>query len=338
MISSGLLRLWLDPLLSSHESLREDLEGKKVLVTGVSGFVGSWVTAALLRFAETGTNLRVAGVARNPGRILDRFDQWLDTTPLELTAADLAASSSLPACDLVIHASGEVSREASAQDLLKNIVTASDRVAFHASSTGTSRFLFVSSGAAYGPQPASISCIDETFSGAPDSCGGDLYGNMKRWGETLSMIHGKTSGMAVMISRCFSFSGAFLPLNGRFALGNFVRDALAGGPVRVLGSGTPIRSYLDGADMAFWLLTALLRGKNGCCYNIGSPDPISIADAAAAVARIFGCPFIVEDGADGMLRYVPCAGKSKRELGLTPTIGIAESVHRMELWYKGSAK
>lgn len=339
MMSNNLLRCWLDPLISCSEGIRSALDGKRVLVTGVSGFVGTWLAAALLRFAETGTSLRVIGIARNPELIRERLSPYLCLAPLELTAADLSdPMSAIPDANIVIHASGAVSAGLSPDILLGSLVGASDKIVSHAASAGAERFLFVSSGAVYGPQPASIKCLKESWSGAPDSCGVDYYGNMKRWSETLCLIRGQSSGMHVTIARCFSFSGAFLPLNGRFALGNFVRDALEGGPVVVKGLGTPVRTYLDGGEMALWLLAVLLRGQNGACYNIGSPDTVSIAEAAETVARLFGCSSVVEGGADGTLRYVPCTEKAKRELGLVQTVNFEESVRRMGLWYKGSAK
>ena len=71
-------------------------------------------------------------------------------------------------------------------------------------------------------------------------------------------------------------------------MGNFLRDALAAQGIQISGSGKTVRSYIDGRDMAHWMLTLLRRGKSGEAYNVGSDHPISTLELATAIREVIG--------------------------------------------------
>jgi len=137
----------------------------------------------------------------------------------------------------------------------------------------------------------------------------------------------------------FAFAGPHLPLDSNFAIGNFVRDVLAGGPIRIAGDGTPKRSYLYAADLAIWLWTILLRGEPARPYNVGSDEEVSIAELAEFVVRngASGTPIeIAQSPKPGIppLRYVPRVDRAREELGLKVKIPLDEAIRRMFDWYR----
>jgi len=205
------------------------------------------------------------------------------------------------------------------------------------------RFLFVSSGAGYGKQPAEIARIPETYLGAPDPMDpNSAYGEGKRIGELLCSITNKEHGLETTIARCFAFVGPHLPLDAHFAIGNFIRDAMSGESIQVK-DGTPYRSYLYAADLAIWLWTILFKGEACQPYNVGSDREITIADLARTVASIVAgsiAPLIshpINASAFAPSRYVPDTNRIMSELALAEIIGLKDAISRTDQYYTTTA-
>jgi dTDP-glucose 4,6-dehydratase len=140
------------------------------------------------------------------------------------------------------------------------------------------------------------------------------------------------------IARCFAFVGPYLPLDTHFAIGNFIRDALHGGPIVVKGDGTPRRSYLYAADLAIWLWTILLRGNSLKPYNVGGRHSFSISEIAQSVSGEFSNRINVEirdvpDFQKPEDRYVPDTQRAQQELGLKETVPLEEGINKTKEWY-----
>jgi dTDP-glucose 4,6-dehydratase len=131
-------------------------------------------------------------------------------------------------------------------------------------------------------------------------------------------------------------------MDAHFAIGNFIRDALAGGPIAIKGDGTPLRSYLYTADLMIWLWTILLRGRAGRAYNVGSDAAISIGDLARLVSEtVAGMGLgraevtIAGKANPGVppARYVPSIARARSELGLEAWIELGQSVEKTARWH-----
>lgn len=206
---------------------------------------------------------------------------------------------------------------------------------------GIRRMLVTSSGAVYGPQPATLSHIPESYRGAPNPLdAASAYGNGKRLVEQMCAL---AADVDTVIARCFCFIGPQLPLDARFAAGNFLRDALAGGPVAVRGDGRAVRSYLHAADLTIWLLTMLLRGKRGQAYNVGSDATVTTLELARLVARSAPMPVQVtvtgdRPGNKEVDAYVPDIACARSELGLEVSIPLASAVRQTMAWVDTAIK
>jgi dTDP-glucose 4,6-dehydratase len=264
-----------------------------------------------------------------------------------LVAGD-AAESAFPAgpFTFVIHAATEPPRApTSRQPLgpLERDLAVTQQVLKFACAAGTERFLFTSSGAAYGPQPADLTHVPETYPGAPlTDDAGAAYGISKRNSEFACAAYGQLFGFDAIVARLFAFVGAYLPLDANFAVGNFIGDALTGRPIRIAGDGTPRRSYLYGADLAVWLWTMLLAGRAGRIYNVGSPHDVSIRELAEAVSEATGAGAGIEVARAAVpgappLRYVPDTSRAERELGLRVRVPLHEGIRRTFDWHRAQS-
>jgi dTDP-glucose 4,6-dehydratase len=212
------------------------------------------------------------------------------------------------------------------------VVEGTKNVLEYARQQKVKRMLFISSGAVYGKQPSDLSHIPEDYAGAPESLNPlNAYGCAKRQAENLCAVYNHRYSVDFVVARCFAFVGSYLPLNAHFAIGNFIRDGLSGGPIIVKGDGSTIRSYLYADDLAEWLWTILMKGKTGQAYNVGSDEAITIVDLAHLVSSSFDSKpevFIKGKLASEVNRYVPDIGKVKNELGVLVRTALLYGINK----------
>lgn len=332
----------LDHVLTHTHELWELARGKRIFVTGGTGFFGRWL---LESFAWANSvlklNAKVVVLSRDPSAFARRAPHLANDQSLEFVRGDVreltASFVNTLGFDYVIHAATEASAKLNATDplLMIDTIVEGTRAALDFSvATGARRFLLTSSGAIYGQQPSELTHIPESYNGGPDCTSADsAYAEAKRSAELLCGCYAKQYRLEPLIARCFAFVGPFLPLDVHFAIGNFIRDALGGGPIRVAGDGTPSRSYLYAADLTVWLWTILFKGVPMRPYNVGSGAARSIRMLAEAIRITVDPNLTIEiaqppkPGAKAT-RYVPDVTRAEQELGLRQRVSLEEAISR----------
>lgn len=336
----------LDELDAILDRSREDLgalAGARLLITGGTGFVGTWLLQTLLHADQRlNLGLRPVVLTRQPRRFADHQPRLAGWT--EILEGDVTAMPDPGLVDAAIHAATPASADLNDRepDLMRAIIVDGARSVVDAvTPSGTVPLLFTSSGAVYGPEPPNLEAIPETFDpgdGAIDPR--SAYAAGKREAERILAAASAVGGPSLRLARLFAFVGPGLPLDAHFAVGNFIGDALAGRPITISGDGLAVRSYMYAADMVTALLATLVRGEPGRPYNIGSPQPVTIAELATRVRdciapgleiSVAGKPLAQLPTGAGQ-RYVPDCTRLREELGISITVDLDEAIRRTARW------
>ncbi|MEP6811290.1 MAG: NAD(P)-dependent oxidoreductase, partial [Chthoniobacterales bacterium] len=326
LAADNLLAADLEHILTHTRPLWESLRGQRIFVTGGTGFFGRWL---LESFAHANRMLsldaRMVVLSRDPEAFARKAPHLARDSAFGFVRGDVrnftAADVSDKSFGFMVHAATEASAKLNAEDpqqMRETIVDGTRAALEFAVAKGVRRFLLTSSGAVYGPPPSTMTHVPEDFFPSRE-CGESetVYGEGKREAEALCAHFHQEHGIEPLIARCFAFVGPFLPLDAHFAIGNFIRDALAGGPIQVGGDGTPLRSYLYASDLMIWLWTILFRGAALRPYNVGSAHDLSIAQLAGMVSEVLGGEVVIAREPDperAPMRYVPSNMRAISEL------------------------
>jgi dTDP-glucose 4,6-dehydratase len=324
----------LTHILRNAAAELEALRGKSIFITGGTGFFGKWLLGGLCHAdAELGLGLRLTALSRDPASFLRRHPEAADVPGLHFEQGHVAdfplGDDRDHHLDFIIHAATDTTAFTSDADEQKRshtILEGTRHMLDFARESSAQRFLNISSGAVYGAFAGQLTGAkeDDYASAQPLT----PYGEAKRNAERLCA----ESGVDFVTARAFAFLGPYLPLDAHFAAGNFLRDALRGGPILVRGDGTALRSYLYPADLVVWLLRILLRGQRACAYNVGSDEAITTAQLARLIAAaVQPNPEVViqsvqPQGPQNI--YLPDIARARTELNLDVAIPLQDAIAR----------
>ncbi len=335
----------LDMVRAQTAGLWSQMRGQRIFITGGTGFFGCWLLesfAYINRVEQLDAQATV--LTRNPAAFTAKCPHLAADPAITRVDGDVR-SFAFPDGDYayVIHAATESSakngKAATPLETLATILDGTERTLEFAATHGTQKFLLTSSGAVYGRQPREITPIPEDYTGGLDALdASSAYAEGKRVSEQMCSLYAAKTGMECKVARCFAFVGPHLPLDAHFAIGNFIRDAMRGGPIQISGDGSPLRSYLYAADLVAWLWTILFSAPSLQVFNVGSEHAISIRDLAHAVVAALDVDVEVmvakqPDPDTPLLQYVPSTQRAEQELNLKPLVDLHESIRRTAAWH-----
>ncbi|OCH37512.1 NAD-dependent epimerase/dehydratase family protein [Aliivibrio fischeri] len=315
------------------------LRNKSIFITGGTGFFGKWLLEAINYLnRHLDLMIKVTVLSRNAEIFKFNFPHLSIDSNITFISGDIRSFSTTIGCyNYIIHAATEASSALNKENpslMRSTIMDGAKHICNFANTVKCERLLYTSSGAAYGPQPSNMKAMSEDFIINPNFNFNDAYSSAKLESEDFFKNNLKCQ---IIVARCFAFSGPYLPLDGNYAFGNFIRDALDGRNISLNGDGTAIRSYLYAADLVIWLIKALVIGQDRAIYNIGSPDPITTLKLAEKICDASGnnsSVNVLNKSSDSGNIYIPCTLKSQTDLGVDVYTSIEDSILKTLKFYR----
>jgi len=267
--------------------------GKKALITGGAGFIGSWLCDVLV---SVGAEV-IAIDDLSTGR-MKNVDHLTENPKFKLLICDACAFKSKKKFDFILHMAGHASPEEYQVHPIETL---------HASSFGSvnmaelarkndATILFASTSEVYGA--AEVVPTPESYWGkvnpiGPRSC----YDEGKRFAEALFMAYHKQYGVNVRIPRIFNSYGPRLREDGLYgrAMSRFIMQALADAPITVYGDGKQTRSFCYITDTVTGLMLLAANDKaRGEVVNVGNAQEITILELAKKIKEWTKCGFFLD--------------------------------------------
>lgn len=276
-------------------------DGKRVLVTGATGLIGSFLVDALARLNEReGAGIELYAAGRSEAGIRARFGALADAPHFHYVPYDATQPVALGfEPDFVVHAANSAHPMAYATDpvgIMQANLIGTMQLLEALRAQGHGRFIVISSGETYGEKPDLPDGFAETDYGwidpmLPRAC----YPESKRAAETLCASYAAQYGVDARVARlCHVYGPTFTAANSR-ADAQFIRKALAGEDIVMKSTGSQVRSFCYVADAVNALLTLLVRGERGQAYNVANRHSVgSIREYAETLADIAGVKVVFD--------------------------------------------
>ncbi len=320
----------------------------RYLITGGAGFIGSHLSEALIARGEevfvlddlsTGSVENIRHLKSNK-----RFHYIFDSIMNKHLLAELVDES-----DVIFHLAAAVGVRLIVESPVRTIETNvhGTQNVLDAASKKKKLVFTASTSEVYGKSDKVPFHEDADLVLGPTSKGRWSYAASKALDEFLALSFWKEKGLPVVIARFFNTVGPRQTGRYGMVLPNFVRQALAGEPITVYGSGKQSRCFCDVRDCVQAVLKLVDGGKAiGEVVNIGSTEEVSIQGLAEMVreragskSQIVSVPYdqAYEPGFEDMPRRMPALEKLERLTGFRPSIRLNEIIDEVIAYSRDKA-
>lgn len=282
----------ISKIISSDKVDWDLLFNKRILITGASGFLPSYIIETLLALNKAyEANIQITALVRNERNYINRFSHHLENPNLKLLLQDVSKPIQLDSPHhFIIHAASQASPKYYGIDpvgTLKANVLGTINVLELARYHPIESLLYFSSGEVYGE--ANTFPTKESDYGYLDpvsvrSC----YAESKRMAENMCSSWHSQYNIPAKIVRPFHTYGPGISLNDGRVYADFIKNVLHDRQITLTSDGKAKRAFCYIADATVAFFIVLLRGENAFPYNIGSAtNELSIEELAWLLCELF---------------------------------------------------
>jgi UDP-glucose 4-epimerase len=302
----------------------------KILVTGGTGFIGSFVVEELL---SNDHDVVIIANGRQLPQYLEGLSSRIKYYQADFGEADVLEKA-LIGCDAVIHLAWSTvpkqTKGATAFEFSSNI-TSSINLIEKCIDLNINKFIFISSGGTIYGIPESIP-ISESHSINPIS----NYGLSKLTTEKLLHLYHYSNNINYTVLRISNAYGERQNLyKNQGVIGVWLKSILQQKKIEIWGDGSVVRDYVYVKDVASAIISALQLIDGASIYNIGGGEGVSLNDIILEMRKIIDIDFTVKykpsRNFDVPLNVLDIS-KAKMKIGFLPTISLQEGILRTWEW------
>ena len=325
------------------------LEGKIILISGGSGFIGSYVNAVLYLLNKK--------VFKNKCKVIS-IDNYITGSKKNflLNIKDknfqfLDGDIRLPVItnekvDYIIHAAGLASPyyyKKYPLETIESAILGAKNLLELARVTKPESFLFFSSSEIYGDPHPEFVPTPETYAGHVSSVGPRaFYDESKRLAETLCVTYHQIYKVPIKIVRPFNIYGPGMKHIDYRVVPTFIYNGLRGKDLPVHDKGVQTRTFCYISDAITAIFKVLITGKKGEAYNIGNDKPeIGMFELAQTIAEILGNGvkprrknYPPNYPAGEPQRRCPDLTKIKNQLNYAPKVDLITGLKQTINWFR----
>ncbi len=336
----------MDPIIKEDlETILESIpkgvfENKRVLVSGGSGFLGSWICDTLIM-----ARAKVVCLDNLSTGVFENVEHLKARKGFEFVKEDVCTYNVQGRYDMIFHMASRPAPEDYQKHPVETALANSEGThrMLELARRGDSRLFYASSSEVYGDPE--VFPTPESYGGKADPLGPrSCYEEGKRFGETLCKAYHDEYGLDTRLGRIFNSYGPRLRAEGHYGrvVSRFILQSQAGQDLTVFGDGFQTRSFCYVSDTVAGLFLLMeMEGLEGDVINIGSGEETKIIDLANKIitvsqsrSKIAFLPFPAGDHR----RRLPDTDKAKKALDWGPTMGLTLGLERTYQWFSNQKR